>query len=335
MTWRCELPEATFSIGLCQAVLVGAVTESAARGLLDRFATLRQHQRNGQRSPHKPLLALLALGRLARTGSSSLPWSVAEPALAELIGEFGPPSRTSRSQSAAYPFTRLRADGVWVLDQDVQMDLVGPLAEHHVTGRFEQSVEDALVADPALAIALARTLSVSNFPETVAPDVLEAVGLDSRAVLASSDATPGGRPGAARRRQAGWRSSVLQAWDRQCAFCGYDGQLAGASVALDAAHVRWFAFDGPDSLDNGLALCTLHHKLFDLGVLGLDTGLRVQVSAAFTARTEAGRALYDLDGRPLAPRPGTSVPAARHVTWHLRQVFKGSPLRANPSVRST
>jgi putative restriction endonuclease len=58
------------------------------------------------------LLVLLALGRLAATGSSQLPWSQAETELADLIAEFGPPSRTGRAQSAAYPFTRLRADGV-------------------------------------------------------------------------------------------------------------------------------------------------------------------------------------------------------------------------------
>jgi putative restriction endonuclease len=98
------------------------------------------------------LLVLLALGRLVEIGSSMLPWSVAEPALADLIAEFGPPSRTGRPQSAAYPFTRLRADrGLWVLDQDVPMDLVGPLAGRQVAGRFERSVEDALRADPALA----------------------------------------------------------------------------------------------------------------------------------------------------------------------------------------
>ena len=49
--------------------------------------------------------------------------------------------------------------------------------------------------------------------------------------------------------------------------------------------MRWFAFDGPDTLDNGLALCVQNHKLFDLGVLGLDAKLRVQVSATFGART--------------------------------------------------
>jgi putative restriction endonuclease len=81
---------------------------------------------------------------------------------------------------------------------------------------------------------------------------------------------------------------VLEAWDRQCAFCGYDGQITGASVGIEAAHVRWFAFGGPDALDNGLALCALHHKLFDLGALGLSLGLQVMVSAKFSARTPAG-----------------------------------------------
>jgi putative restriction endonuclease len=321
------LADGHFHSGLCEALLVGSGSAEMARGLLGRFTALRQHRRNGQRSPHKPLLVLLALGRLAETGSSVLPWSVAEPVLADLIAEFGPPSRTGRAQSAAYPFTRLRADGVWVLDQDVPMDLVSPLADRHVVGQFERSVEAALRDHPALARSVARALVLSNFPDTVAPDVMEADGLDPRIVLGGS----GDRGDAGRRRDPGWRAAVLQAWDRQCAFCGYDGQLAGATAGIDAAHVRWFAFDGPDALDNGLALCALHHKLFDLGALGLDASLRVQVSAAFTARTIAGRALYDLDGRPLAPRPGTSVPAAEHVSWHRREVFKGAPLLAESS----
>jgi predicted restriction endonuclease len=33
--------------------------------------------------------------------------------------------------------------------------------------------------------------------------------------------------------------------------------------------VRWHSQAGPDVVANGLALCALHHALFDLGVLGL------------------------------------------------------------------
>jgi putative restriction endonuclease len=61
---------------------VGTGAGETPGGVLARLAALRQHRRGEQRSPHKPLLVLLALGRLTATGSSELPWSEAEPALA-------------------------------------------------------------------------------------------------------------------------------------------------------------------------------------------------------------------------------------------------------------
>ncbi|WP_211347110.1 phosphorothioated DNA-binding restriction endonuclease [Saccharothrix australiensis] len=289
--------------------------------VLSRLSSLRQHRWQGRRSPHKPLLVLLALGRLTTTGTSEVPWSMAGK-LAELIRDFGPPSATQPAQSAAYPFTRLRSDGIWVLDHDVPMDRVQPLAAHGVVGRLAPPVEDAL-RDAGIAAAAARRLVESEFPPTVAPDVLAAVGLDPDAVLGSHGGT------AVRRRRSGsWPATVLEAWDRQCAFCGFDGQLGAATVGVEAAHVRWFTFGGPDDPDNGLALCSLHHKLFDRGVLGLGDDLRIAVSARFTSRTTTGRSVYDLHDRPLRPRPGTPVPAAAHVAWHTREVFKGPALTA-------
>jgi putative restriction endonuclease len=39
-------------------------------------------------------------------------------------------------------------------------------------------------------------------------------------------------------------------------------------VGIEAAHIRWFNFGGPDELTNGLALCFRYHKHLDRGVLG-------------------------------------------------------------------
>jgi putative restriction endonuclease len=296
-----------------------ASAELVTAEALERLSSLRQHERNGRRAPHKPLLLLLALGRLASTGSSATPWTVAENQLGRLIAEFGPPSKTKPSQSAAYPFTHLRSDKVWRLDRDVPMDNVGPLREG-VTGRLEESLERLLLSQPAAIPVVARSLVDSHFPSTVGPDVLVAVGFDPE-----EPPVPGTEP-VSRRRNPGWRVEVLEAWDRQCAFCGFDGQAGGVPVGLEAAHVRWFALDGPDSLDNGLALCMLHHKLFDRGMLGLDDDLAVMVSRRFSARTPHGRAVYELHGHRLSPRPGTPLPAVPHVRWHQQQVFQGSPL---------
>lgn len=152
--------------------------------VLDRLSLLRQHQRQGQRSPHKPLLVLLALGRLVTEGTSAVSWSVDSETLADLIRDDGPPSSTSPTQSAAYPFTRLRSDGVWTLDQDVPMDRVKPLTVHRVIGRLTPRLEDAL-RNPDIAAAAARRLVESEFPPTIAPDVLLAVGLNPDSILAA------------------------------------------------------------------------------------------------------------------------------------------------------
>jgi putative restriction endonuclease len=284
--------------------------------VLGRLLALRQHQQNGKRSPHKPLLALLALGQLAATGSSELRWSLVEQRLGRLITDYGPPSKTSPSQAAAFPFTRLRSDGVWFLSADVPMDRITPLATQDVAGRLDPAIE-ARLAEPDVLHTVARALVEAEFPPTIAGDVLADVGLDPDQVTAPACRVP-----SPRRRDGAWPGHVLTAWDRQCAFCGFDGQLGFGSVGIEAAHVRWFTHGGPDSLDNGLALCSLHHKLLDRGALGLTFDYRIKISAHFTARTPAGRAVYDLDGRQLRARPGTVLPARDHLQWHSRQVFQ-------------
>ncbi|WP_019876706.1 phosphorothioated DNA-binding restriction endonuclease [Sporichthya polymorpha] len=276
---------------------------------------LNQNRRSdGSRSPHKRLLTLLALGRLARTGSSQIVWSDAARELPQLLAEFGPPSTAASVKSAAYPFTRLRNDGVWTLSAAVPDDDVTPLRDSNPVGRFTPELEVAIITAGDIA-GLARRLAEDEFPPTVVPDLLIAVGFDP-------DTSAPALMNQARRRSSDWPRAVLAAWDRQCAFCGFDGQLGGQAVGIDAAHVRWFTHDGPDELDNGLALCTLHHKLLDRGVLGLDEGASIVVSTHYSARTEAGRHLYDLHGRALQPRPGSPLPAADHLAWHRREVFR-------------
>lgn len=145
---------------------------------------LRQHRRDdGARSPHKPLLVLLALGRLARTGSSAVPWVDARTELASLLEDFGPVSKTGAAQAAAYPFTRLRSDGVWELDESVDMDRVAQLNDLTPTGRLSSPVEAQLAA-PGVLHATARALVEAEFPPSLFTDVLMATGLDADEVSA-------------------------------------------------------------------------------------------------------------------------------------------------------
>lgn len=91
--------------------------------------------------------------------------------------------------------------------------------------------------------------------------------------------------------------------------------------------MRWWAFDGPDTVDNGLCLCSLHHKLFDKGVLGIGDGHRILVSQRFIGHSSAAHDhVTALAGRPLlGPQPGIRPVAAAHRAWHTGQVFHGTP----------
>ena len=241
--------------------------------------------------------------------------------MAELISEFGPQTRTARGQSAAYPFTRLRSDGIWKLDPDpAQNDRLLQLDETRPTGRLDETLERQL-KDARVRNAVARALVETHFPDTVAPDVLLAAGLDPDAVLHAGQVACASAP--QRQRSRRWVAEILKAWDECCAFCGYDGRLGSTPVGIEAAHIRWFNLGGPDELDNGLALCSLHHKLFDRGALGLTPEFEVRVSPSFTARTDASKRVYDLHGRD-QPHPGTRAPAELHRCWHEEQVYKAT-----------
>jgi len=108
----------------------------------------------------------------------------------------------------------------------------------------------------------------------------------------------------------------------------FDGQLGREAVAIDAAHVRWWAAAGPDEVANGLALCSLHHKLFDRGALGIGLDKTVMVSSHFIGRSKSAEeaALAFVVRALLEPQAGSPPPREAHVAWHASELFR-SPAR--------
>jgi putative restriction endonuclease len=105
--------------------------------------------------------------------------------------------------------------------------------------------------------------------------------------------------------------------------------MGSVSVALDAAHVRWHQAGGPDTEDNGLALCSLHHKLLDLGAYTVGPQGVVLVSDQATGTDGFVEALLRHHTKPVrkAQRPEWN-PGPAHLDWHAREVFKDKPRHA-------
>ncbi|MFJ9445959.1 phosphorothioated DNA-binding restriction endonuclease [Kitasatospora sp. NPDC101235] len=292
---------------------------------LDRVARLRRWTNNGVRAPHKPLLLLYALGSYQQDADRELPYSAVEKELKGLLAEYGP----SHATTPAYPFHHLVSDGVWEVRTKEGPGSpgsgVGLLRSSGATGRLAPELRTALFEEPALLGRMARVLLDAHFPTSLHADLCEAVGLDLE--QAEAGIVRGADTAARRQRDRRMRELILTAYEFRCAFCGYDGALGASTVGLEAAHVRWWSHDGPDEVDNGLCLCSLHHKLFDKGVLGLGEGRRILVSDRFVGRSEASRRhVLALSGRPvIGPQPGRPPVANRHREWHARQVFHGVP----------
>ncbi|NSC23584.1 restriction endonuclease [Streptomyces albus subsp. chlorinus] len=296
--------------------------EGARTNWVERVSALRQWTSGEERAPHKPLLLLYALGRHQSEPERALRYTEVERDVAHLLREYGPP----RSTSPGYPFHHLVNDGVWEVRTDAGRGSPGPgvrlLRESGARGRLAPQLRTALDEDPALLPTLARTLLELHFPPSLHEDIAADAGLDL-------EAADGARVAVRRlvrdpRRAARLREQVLEAYGGRCAFCGFDGALGRRPVGLEAAHVRWWAYQGPDHLTNALCLCSLHHKLFDKGVLGIDPGLRITVSARFTGSGTAARTqVTELAGRPVAAAGGGECRVAgTYAAWHAAQVFR-------------
>ncbi|OGA46128.1 MAG: hypothetical protein A3F74_20340 [Betaproteobacteria bacterium RIFCSPLOWO2_12_FULL_62_58] len=293
--------------------------------LLERFDRIRVWQRGGQRAVHKPLLVLLALGRLWRGEPAAAQFAAIEDDLRKLLEQFGPSSAAS---SRHYPFWHLRTDGLWTLDGPARIldrpsgatPNLTELRDGQVAGGFAPEVVEMLRRDPLLIPRIARRIVEAHFPESLQQDVLDAVGLDAgEAGIVRAPERP--------RRDPSFRARVLLAYEYRCCVCGHDLRLGGEVVGLEAAHIRWFQAGGPDIEPNGLALCSLHHKLFDLGVFTvLSQQYTMVVSQHVTGSEQTRNRMLTYHGASLIlPQSAGYLPRPEFLAWHTEQVFKTPP----------
>ena len=285
---------------------------------LDDVRNISVFERDGQRAVHKPLLTLLALARF-QSGETKLIFPEIEQQLQTLIWEFGT-TGTSKASNAHYPFWYLRSDGFWAVENaDLLSTRKGKSDEPSITSLrtnkaiagFNAETLQLLADNPALCHDAARIILSNAFPDTLHLDVLIAVGLDGDFALPPT------------KRDSRFRGDVMRAYSYTCVVCGYDGRIDRNPVGIEAAHIRWVNVGGPNKVCNGFCMCSLHHKLFDIGAFTIDAeNLTIIVSRSFNGLGQPAQLLQQLNGTKIRlPSLHDEHPHRAHLQWHWQQVF--------------
>lgn len=285
--------------------------------VLNHLSNVKKWRQGDVRAPHKPLLLLMYFARLSRGIKTPLSFLETEEKLKELLMEFGP---SRKSYHPEEPFARLTNDGIWLLDQSVNTKgsvSISELRQVNPAGRLIPPMFDLVVKDSSFLQQCVDHVLHEHFPESIHEEILHAIGFTSAEYKTTR-----------KKRDPKFRDKVLIAYEYTCAVCGFNLRLKNASAGVEAAHVKWHAMNGPDDVSNGIALCTMHHKLFDLGAMGLDSYARLVVSPLTNG---VGKELWlnSFEGKEInRPQKKYSSPSEEYLDWHAREVFKGDNYRS-------
>jgi len=94
-----------------------------------------------------------------------------------------------------------------------------------------------------------------------------------------------------RLHQRSFREKVLHAYHEHCAFC----KLKHREL-LDAAHIIPDNEGGPATVNNGVALCKLHHAAFDQNILGINEDYMIEVRDDILQEVDGPMLKYGLQG---------------------------------------
>ena len=75
-------------------------------------------------------------------------------------------------------------------------------------------------------------------------------------------------------RSPAFREAVLKAYDFSCAMCDIQLELIEAAHLVPHAHPK-----GVDAVRNGIALCALHHRALDTGLLYVNVNYEIEINA--------------------------------------------------------
>lgn len=118
-----------------------------------------------------------------------------------------------------------------------------------------------------------------------------------------------------------FRRIVLRAYDERCAITGLKLINGGGRAEVSAAHIRPVERNGPDVINNGIALSGTAHWMFDRGLISLSDDLEILISRQVND-VDSVQGFINKTRRALLPSRLSERPHPRFLQWHRKHCFK-------------
>jgi putative restriction endonuclease len=118
-----------------------------------------------------------------------------------------------------------------------------------------------------------------------------------------------------------FRRVVLRAYSERCAISGLKLINGSGRAEVAAAHIQPVEANGPDIINNGIALSGTVHWMFDRGLISLSDDLQILVSRQANDPDDI-RALINKSGYALPPQRPIERPHPHFLQWHREHCFK-------------
>jgi putative restriction endonuclease len=288
-----------------------------SRDFLARLGSINVYKRGEQRAPHKPLYLLLLLARLQQKHTRLAKFTDIRVKLNDALKLFAP---RVASIHPHYPFWRLQNDNLAEVVYQSELTIrqsnddptVTSLISSEAQGGLRVEDFDLLVGNLDLQSLVAHKILDAHFPQVIHGDIVNFFGLRLNTPHRNDYSNYGE-----------FSSGVINAYKGRCAISNVSILYQGKHVGLDATHICWPQIGGNDFVTNGIAMTSLHSRLFNLGIFTISQDYKIQVSS-MSEFNGTEQALGLVNGRQICvPNASSEQPSIEALIWHKKSVFRG------------
>jgi predicted restriction endonuclease len=110
-----------------------------------------------------------------------------------------------------------------------------------------------------------------------------------------------------------FRKRLFNAYSNRCAITG-----ESEKSLLEAAHIQPYINNESNHIRNGILLRVDIHRLFDMGLIGIDKSFRVRISSKLTSEH-----YRILDGKLISmPKNKSELPSVECLEFHFENIFR-------------